>query len=183
MCEGLSDDEVEQLRSTGSAQGMTPLSLKTATLEVANMDNTLHSLKATLTALTATREQAELNLKRTVITAPCAGTVRSIYFEEGELIGADVPALVIEKPERYFDVYLPEIYATSYQAGDTVKVLAVASGREYQGKVRYLNAAPSYADLRMTCEQGQADLTVFEMRIYLDHSELIPGLSMEIVHE
>ena len=42
---------------------------------------------------------------------------------------------------------------------------------------------PSYADLRMTREQGQADLTVFEMRIYLDHSELIPGLSMEIVHE
>ena len=50
---------------------------------------------------------------------------------------------MIEKPERYFDVYLPEIYATSYQAGDTVKVLAVASGREYQGKVRYLNAALS----------------------------------------
>lgn len=183
LSEGLSEDEVAQLRSTGSAQGMTPLSLKTATLEVANMDNTLHSLQATLTALTAAREQAELNLKRTVITAPCSGTVRSIYFEEGELIGADVPALVIEKPERYFDVYLPEIYATSYQAGDRVKVLAVASGREYQGKVRYLNAAPSYADLRMTREQGQADLTVFEMRIYLDHSELIPGLSMEIVHE
>ena len=183
LSEGLSDEEVEQLRSTGSAADMTPLSLKTAALEVANMKNTFASMQETLTALTATREQAELNLKRTVITAPCAGTVRSIYFEEGELVGADVPALVIEKPERYFDVYFPELYATSYHAGDTVKVQAVTTGQQYTGKVRYLNAAPSYADLRMTREQGQADLTVFEMRIYLNNAELIPGLSMEIAHE
>lgn len=183
LSEGLSDEEVEQLRSTGSAADMTPLSLKTAALEVANMKNTFASMQETLTALTATREQAELNLKRTVITAPCAGTVRSIYFEEGELVGADVPALVIEKPERYFDVYLPELYATSYHAGDTVKVQAVTTGQQYTGKVRYLNTAPSYADLRMAREQGQADLTVFEMRIYLDNAELIPGLSMEIAHE
>lgn len=183
LSEGLSPEEKVALRDSGSARNLTPLSLRTAALEVDNMENTSLSMAAALEALRARRAQAELDLERTVLTAPCDGTVRNIFFEEGELVGADCPALVIEKDTRYFDVSLPELYAMDYSAGAKVTVKAVVSGRNYAGQVRYLNAAPSYASLRMTREQGQADLTVFEMRIDVAAPDLVPGLTLELAHE
>lgn len=45
-------------------------------------------------------------------------------------------------------------------------------------------AAPSFADLRMTREQGQADLTSFKMRVYTDQDpQLLRGMTVELAND
>lgn len=56
-----------------------------------------------------------------------------------------------------------------------------ALGVKVQGKVRFTTAAPSFADLRMTREHGQADLTAYKVRIYVEPAAgLLTGMTLEV---
>ena len=63
--------------------------------------------------------------------------------------------------------------------------MAPALGREVKGIARSVNAAPAFADLRMTREQGQADLTSFRLRVDVTDApeELRTGMTVEIADE
>ncbi len=180
---GASDEDIKRVREERNAQGLYLQDIEDQRMQIANMQNTLESYRANLKELEAAVEQAELNLKRTAITAPCAGLVRELMFEEGELISPNTPAVLLETDRLYFDVYVPETHLSDYTAGTQIKVYVPAQNRTVTGTIRYLNPAPSFADLRMTREQGQADLTSFEMRVYVNDPKLVPGMMMEIRHE
>ncbi len=180
---GASDEDRERFLRTEDASDVETTALRTQKATVDNMTNTLNSMKAQLANLRLRINQAELDLSRTIVTAPCDGKILEFNFEEGELVGANAPAVILEKRERYVDLYLPEGYATAYKASDKVTLFAPVLGKEYQGTVRFVNPAPSYASLRMTREQGQADLTSYEMRVYIDDPSLLPGITLELTHD
>ena len=180
---GLNDDEITLLQQKGSAEGLENSEVKIKRMQTASMRQTLSEMEHYLEVLASNRQQAQLDLERTQIKAPCDGKVLTINYQEGEFVSAGAPALVLEKYERYLDVYLPETKALQYQPGQQVSLTRAVDHKVFTGVIRYLNPAPSYADLRMSREQGQADLTTYEMRIYTSGEDLLPGMTLELEHE
>lgn len=180
---GLNDDEIALLQQKGSAEGLENSEVKIKRMQTASMRQTLSEMEHYLEVLASNRQQAQLDLERTQIKAPCDGKVLTINYQEGEFVSAGAPALVLEKYERYLDVYLPETKALQYQPGQQVSLTRAVDHKVFTGVIRYLNPAPSYADLRMSREQGQADLTTYEMRIYTSGEDLLPGMTLELEHE
>lgn len=153
-------------------------------VDTENLVNALDSLKAQRKALQAQLGSLELSLKRTKLYAPEDGKIQEVLFDEGEMIPASTPVVTLETDRRYYDVYISEKAAAFYKEGQTVTAFSPALDREIKGKVRFVQAAPSFADLRMTREQGQADLTSFKMRIYVDGDpDLLTGMTLEISDE
>ncbi len=177
---GVSGDKLAELEQTRNAEGLYLQNIEDERQNIANMQNTLASMKAQLAEQQSNLAQQELNLQRTKLYAPCDGTIRELMFEEGELLSAGVTAIRLETTRRYFDVYIPETAAGRLHAGDSIQVYVPAQQREITGTIRYVNPAPSFADLRMTREQGQADLTAFEMRVYVEDPDLLPGMMLEV---
>ena len=76
----------------------------------------------------------------------------------------------------YKFVYISEENLGDYKEGDNISVETVATGQKLEGNIRILTKAPGFADLKMTREKGQSDLTAFQMRIYLEPQEKIKKL-------
>ncbi len=110
---GATDEQVEKLKTTGSAQGMSLNSIDEALLDIRNLDNTLSALKASRDATEAELAQKKLNLSRTKLYAPCDGKVLNVMFNEGELVAAGAPAVNIETDRYYYDVYVSELSVQS----------------------------------------------------------------------
>lgn len=168
-----------------SAEGMTLSAITQMRTDCDSMEQALHALEASRDAAQARLDQQLLNLSRTKLYAPCDGIVLDTYFEEGELVPASAAALNLETERRYYDVYLSERTVARYKKGSAVTGTAPALGREVKGIARSVNAAPSFADLRMTREQGQADLTSFRLRVDVTDApeELRTGMTVEIADE
>lgn len=177
---GVPEEELARVKKSRKADGLYLQAIADERENIANMHNTLSSMQAALKELQAQLAAEELNLSRTKLYAPCDGIIRELMFEEGELINPGVTALRLETLRRYFDVYVPETMAARLKAGDTIEVYAPALSKTIEGSIRYVNPAPSFADLRMSREQGQADLTSFELRIYVADPDLIPGMMLEV---
>ena len=45
--------------------------------------------------------------------------------------------------------------------------------KEVRGTIRLLTQAPGFADLKQSREKGQADLSAFQVRIYIDEPEKV----------
>ena len=174
---GATDEQLQRLKRDHDASGMTLSSVIQQKVDTENMENELRALRAQHDSLQAQLQQQELNLKRTKLYAPEDGRVLEIMYDEGEMVAASSPAVVIESNRKYFDVYISEKAAAHYHAGGRIEGYAPALARSVGGDIRFVLAAPSFADLRMTREQGQADLTSFKMRVYTDQDpQLLRGI-------
>ena len=178
---GATKAELARLAKTGSAEGMTLTAVKNARDEIANRQNTLAALRAGLAQSEADLDQLRVTKGRLTLHAPEDGTILKILYENGEMIAAGAPAVLIETDRRYFDIYVNETQAPRYPAGSIVTADVPALGVKVQGKVRFTTAAPSFADLRMTREHGQADLTAYKVRIYVEPAAgLLTGMTLEV---
>ena len=181
---GATDEQLQRLKRDHDASGMTLSSVIQQKVDTENMENELRALKAQHDSLQAQLQQQELNLKRTKLYAPEDGRVLEIMYDEGEMVAASSPAVVIENNRKYFDVYISEKAAAHYHAGGRIEGYAPALARSVGGDIRFVLAAPSFADLRMTREQGQADLTSFKMRVYTDQDpQLLRGMTVELAND
>lgn len=181
---GATDEQLQRLKRDHDASGMTLSSVIQQKVDTENMENELRALRAQHDSLQAQLQQQELNLKRTKLYAPEDGRVLEIMYDEGEMVVASSPAVVIESNRKYFDVYISEKAAAHYHAGGRIEGYAPALARSVGGDIRFVLAAPSFADLRMTREQGQADLTSFKMRVYTDQDpQLLRGMTVELAND
>uniref|UniRef100_UPI00402A7CC7 HlyD family secretion protein n=1 Tax=Succinivibrio sp. TaxID=2053619 RepID=UPI00402A7CC7 len=180
---GATDEQIEKLKRTGSAKGMTLLSIKNERLEIDNMQNALDNLKSQLKQTEVQLKQEELNYRRLTLKAPCDGKILKILYQQGELVSPNSSGLTLETDRKYFDIYVSEDQVLKYKKGKKVKVHCVATDSELTGTVRFATAAPSFADLRMTRERGLGDLTSFQVRIYVDSPEVLTGMTMEVRDE
>ena len=57
----------------------------------------------------------------------------------------------------------------------------VAGEKQVSGTIRLLTKAPGFADLKQSREKGQADLTGFQVRIFIDPQDgVVPGMTIGV---
>ncbi|MDR3590682.1 MAG: biotin/lipoyl-binding protein [Negativicutes bacterium] len=125
----------------------------------------------------------ELQVKKARLTlkAPEDGKILKIIAKAGEMVSANAPVILLESKRYYYDIYLDEQQAARLNAGDEIAGRAVAGNKTVTGSIRFITAAPGFADLKMSREKGQADLAAFQVRIYVKPEEnLLPGMTIEV---
>ncbi|CCV38333.1 hypothetical protein YE5603_30491 [Yersinia enterocolitica (type O:9) str. YE56/03] len=178
---GTTPAQVKNLSEKESAQGMTLQSIANSRESIKNRQNILDQLLAQLDQSHAELRQLEVNRQRLTLTAPASGKVLKLLYQPGEMIPAGAPAVLLETDRKYVDIYVNENMVTIYQPGTTVTAQVPALDSQVRGVVRFASAAPSFADLRMTRERGQADLTSYQVRIYTeDKPQLLSGMTLEV---
>ncbi len=114
------------------------------------------------------------------------GRVSSVFFnlEHAETtdrlqeIAQEVSPLLSEFNN---DIYLSEKQASQLHEGDTLTGHTVAGEKTAIGTVRLITQAPGFADLKMSREKGQSDLSAFQVRIYTEPADGIqPGMTIEV---
>ncbi|ORT99933.1 Membrane-fusion protein [Anaerovibrio sp. JC8] len=147
----------------------------------ANKLNDVEALNQQLKALEIQLKELKVKKEHLTLRAPEDGKIIKILAKEGEMIAPNTPVLLMESSRYYFDIYVSEENIEKYKEGDEIQATSVAGNKKAQGTIRLLTQAPGFADLRMTREKGQADLTSFQMRIYLEPTEgIMPGMTMGV---
>ena len=57
----------------------------------------------------------------------------------------------------------------------------MAGDKKVAGTIRIITQAPGFADLKMSREKGQADLSAFQVRIYIEpQAGVLPGMTIGV---
>ncbi len=155
--------------------GMTDsLRLPTIQQERASAEN----IQNDIAALTQQKKMLEVQLKelevaksRLTLRAPEDGKILSILQKQGEMISPNSPVILLESRRVYYDIYLSEEQAVNLREGDEILCRTVAGDKQIRGTIRLLTQAPGFADLKQSREKGQADLSAFQVRVYIDEPE------------
>lgn len=178
---GAAPESLEKLARTGSAEGMRLETIENARQAAKNRGRNLEHFDALLAQLCAQLEQLRVNASRLVIHAPERAKVLEVLYEKGELVAPNTPAVLLETERRYFDFYVSETQAARLHEGDKIPCFAPALDREVEGTVRLVDAAPDFVNLRMVRERGQADLTLFKVRVDVAPTDgLLTGMTLEV---
>ena len=118
--------------------------------------------------------------ERLTLRAPEDWKVLRILAKQGEMISPNAPVVLLESKRFYYDIYVDEKVAARLQVGGEITGNTIAGGHAVPGNIRFISAAPGFADLKMSREKGQADLAAFQVRIYVDPTNLLPGMTVEV---
>lgn len=178
---GATPEDLKRLKRTGSADGMTLTAIQNEREATENRRYTVAQLTAQRDAARVQLETLRVQESRLTLRAPEDGIVKKVLYEAGEMVTAGAPVVLLETDRRYFDIYVDETQAPDYRPATPVTAAVPALGKSVTGTVRFVEAAPSFADLRSTRERGQADLTSFQVRIYVaPDEELLTGMTLEV---
>lgn len=125
----------------------------------------------------------ELQVKkgRLTLRAPEDGKILKVIAKQGEMVAPNAPVILLESKRYYYDIYLDERQAAALQVGGKLTGTSVATAAEVPGTIRFITAAPGFADLKMSREKGQADLAAFQVRIYIEpEANVLPGMTVEV---
>lgn len=177
-CVGARAEDRQKLSRTGSAEGMRLDAVVNARQAAENRRISLESLKAGREASAAALEQLKVNQSRLTLKAP---EKAKVLYEKGELVSPNAPAVLLESERLYFDIYVAENKVKGFQEGAKVTCWSPALNQDVRGTVLSVTAAPDFADLKMVRERGQADLTLFKVRINVEPAEgLLTGMTLEV---
>ncbi|WP_392559557.1 HlyD family secretion protein [Orbus mooreae] len=178
---GSSAEQREKLVKSKNAQDMQLQSISQLRDKIINRKNVLAQLQAQLAQSNADLKQLELNYQRLTLVAPEDGKILKLMYEVGELVPTGAPAVLLETERQYVDIYVNENMVNDYLPKTAVIAYVPAIDRNVNGTVRFATMAPSFADLRLTRERGQADLTSYQIRIYINKMEkLHTGMTIEV---
>ena len=169
------------IQDTGATDS---LNLPTIQQERATAEN----IRNDIAALTQQKKMLEVQLKelevaksRLTLHAPEDGKILSILQKQGEMIAPNTPVILLETKRVYYDIYISEEQAVNLREGDEIICKTVAGGKEVRGRIRLLTQAPGFADLRQSREKGQADLSAFQVRVYIDTtSDVLAGQTVTV---
>ncbi|MGE7615838.1 HlyD family efflux transporter periplasmic adaptor subunit [Paenibacillus sp. NPDC101420] len=119
----------------------------------------------------------------TDVLAPEDGSVNRIVVNPGDQIQLGMPMAVLQKNNFYTDLYIQESEIQKLKVNQSIDVHFPYLDRpaEVTGVVTSIAAAPQFASLRMSREKGQADLSMFLVRIAMDaNADLLPGMTAEV---
>jgi len=117
------------------------------------------------------------------VLAPDTGQMSKIVVKPGDQIAPGMPVAMIQKSFYYTNLYVQEgqIQKLAVDQGVKVHFPYLDHPNQVHGVVASVAAAPQFANLRMTREKGQADLSMFLVRISVDASpDLLPGMTAEV---
>lgn len=170
-----------QVMTTSSADGLTLPTIEQNRQSIINEKNTLDTLIAQHEQLAVYLKELLVQKERLTLRAPEDGKIIKIIAKEGEMVAQNAPVILLESNRYYYDVYLDETVASHLADGDSLCGTLIATGRKIDGTIRLISAAPGFADLRMSREKGQSDLSVFQVRIYTDAADFVrPGMTVKV---
>ncbi|WP_019554977.1 HlyD family secretion protein [Propionispira raffinosivorans] len=181
MVTGSSDEEKSVLLSNGSANGMNLDVIDNDRRDIDNQHNVVAQLIHQKENLIVQLEMKKVEKERLTLRAPEDGKILKVIVKEGEQIAAGSPVVLLESNRWYYDIYLSEDTIHKLSEGSEVIGTVKSLKEPVIGNIRYIMAAPGFADLKMSREKGQADLTSFQVRIYVTPMEnLLPGMTIEV---
>ncbi|WP_338554645.1 HlyD family efflux transporter periplasmic adaptor subunit [Paenibacillus sp. KS-LC4] len=107
----------------------------------------------------------------------------AVSLAESRKQGVLEAGVSLQKNTYYADFYIQEGEIGRLKVNQKVAVHFPNLAREIQmeGVVTSIAAAPQFANLRMTREKGQADLSMFLVRISMEaNANLLPGMTAEV---
>ncbi|WP_019555624.1 HlyD family secretion protein [Propionispira raffinosivorans] len=149
--------------------------------ELSNEQNDVENLIQQKKTLEIQLKELLVKKDRLTLRAPEDGKILKIIAKKGEMISANTPVILIESKRYYYDIYLNEQQAANLHEEDTITGHSIAGNLAAAGTVRFITAAPGFADLKMSREKSQADLSAFQVRIYVEVQDgLLPGMTIEV---
>ena len=149
--------------------------------EIQNMANDIDALNQQKKALEVQLKELQVAKSRLTLHAPEDGKILSVLQKKGEMISPNVPVVLLETKRIYYDIYLPETQAVKLREGDEITCTTVADNKKVKGTIRLLTQAPGFADLKQSREKSQADLSAFQVRIYIDpSSDVLAGQTVTV---
>ena len=152
------------------------LNLPTIAQERASAENIQNDIAALIQQkkfLEVQLKELEVAKSRLTLHAPEDGKILKILQKQGEMISPNSPVILLESKRVYYDIYLSEDQAVNLREGDEITCQTVADNKKVRGTIRLLTQAPGFADLKQSREKGQADLSAFQVRIYIDEPEKV----------
>ena len=176
---------LERLLAGGIDTGVTnSLNLPTIAQERAaaqNVENDIETLNQSKKALEVQLQELEIAKSRLTLYAPEDGKIISVLSKQGEMIAPNVPVVLLETKRIYYDIYISEEQAVKLREGDEITCRTIADDKEIKGTIRLLTQAPGFADLKQSREKGQADLSAFQVRIYIaPESDVLAGQTVRV---
>lgn len=146
-----------------------------------NMANDIEALRHQKEQLEVQLRELEVAKERLTLRAPEDGKIVNVLAKQGEMVSPSVPVVLMESSRAYYDIYVSEEQAAHLAEGSVITGTTVAGEKKVTGTIRLLTQAPGFADLRQSREKGQADLSAFQVRIYIDPQEgVIPGMTIGV---
>lgn len=149
--------------------------------EVQNLENDIAALTQKKKALEVQLKELQVAKSRLVLHAPEDGKIINVLQKQGEMISPNVPVVLLETKRVYYDIYVSEKQAVKLHEGDEIFCTTVADDKKIPGRIRLLTQAPGFADLKQSREKSQADLSAFQVRIYIEpSSEVLAGQTVTV---
>jgi len=156
-------------------------SIEQSRATVANKKNDLDALVQQKKQLEVQLKELQVQKKRLTLRAPEDGKILKLLAKQGEMVSANMPVILMESRRYYYDIYVSEQQAAHLNEGGLLTGTTVANNKTVAGTIRFITQAPGFADLKMSREKGQADLSAFQIRIYTDPQDgIIPGMTIEV---
>lgn len=166
---------------SGNTDGIALPDIANARMSAGNMKNTIDGLIAQKKGLEEQLKQLKVNKERLTLRAPEDGKIIKIIAKQGEMVAPNVPVILMESDRCYYDIYVNEEQMVSLHEGDSITGTTVAGEKSVAGTIRLITQAPGFADVKMTREKGQADLSSFQIRIFTEPTEgVIPGMTVGV---
>jgi HlyD family secretion protein len=135
----------------------------------------LQQAEAVLAAADAQVRSAELDLERTQISAPVAGTVDKVLYQLGERPppGTTI-AVLLDSSRSFARVYVPEFLRSSVKPGDAMAVQVDGVTEPLRGRVRWVSADASFTAYFALTEHDRSRLS-YLAEIDLEGAEDLPS--------
>lgn len=181
MLAGTSDAARDQVLASGNADNIYLPNIDQQRQDLENNQFNVQDLIQQKENLLVQLKELKVKKERLTLRAPEDGKILKIIAKQGEMVAANTPVILLESKRYYYDIYLDEQQAAHLKPGNEIAGNAVANQKAVKGIIRFVTAAPGFADLKMSREKGQADLAAFQVRIYVAPEEnLLPGMTIEV---
>ncbi|MCR8657521.1 HlyD family efflux transporter periplasmic adaptor subunit [Paenibacillus endoradicis] len=117
------------------------------------------------------------------VLSPDDGLINRIVVKQGDQVKQGAAMAMLQKTNYYADLYIQESEIQKLELNQKIDVHFPYLDHPIQvsGVVTSISVAPQFASLRMTREKGQADLSMFSVRISIDsNADLLPGMTAEV---
>ena len=168
---------------TGLQTGENSLQVKAAASAVTQAEKAVSQAEANLVQAKAALNLIELQLQRSVVTAPTAGVVLALNVEVGELVAAGSIVLTLgQLSEVNLTVYVPEDQYGQIRLGQDVTISVDSfPGKTFTGQVVHIADEAEFTPRNVQTVEGRKS-TVYAVKITVPNPDqsLKPGMPADV---
>jgi HlyD family secretion protein len=158
-------------------QQSTELATAQAQLQSARAGLTRSQSQVLVASATGNLKLANAKLEQVVLRAPRAGQILKVFTHKGEALGSQGLLQMGNTRQMYVVAEVYETDIAKVQAGQTATITSAAFPTPLSGRVERVGLRIGKNDVLNTDPAANTDVRVVEVRIRLDDSRLVSGLT------